>query len=294
MKITTSAPIFVPESGKVTGQMSGYTNVGTDKDWLSATGDDFYGADGDDFYGADGDQFIPFDGFTTDDLTGFVTETGEVFYSADGEDFYNAKGEKVKGEGLKNLFKKIGGGIGKGFKKVGGFVKKQIQAIGKKIKERKARRAERKATKIAKFGDAKKGEKPKAGAESLTVLEEKKADGSTVTTAVQELKTGSPSLPDANKVVVDGKTFDATNIPKGATISVATDASGKTVVGAEIPSANVKAVVASDGKIDYYKTSDLSGDKSGTKEKSNTTKYLMWGGIAVVVGLGIYLLVRKK
>ena len=60
------------------------------------------------FLNAQGDEFIPFDGMPLEQLTGYVdVDTNEVWYSADGEDFYDADGNKVKGEGLKNLLKKL-------------------------------------------------------------------------------------------------------------------------------------------------------------------------------------------
>jgi len=279
MKIVTSAPIFIPDEGKTTGQMSGYQNVGSDQDWLSA----------------DGDQFIPFDGFSPDDMTGFVTETGEVFFSANGEDFYNAEGEKLsfkdKLKKVGGFFGKVGKGIGKGAKAVGSKIKAGVQAIGRKIKEGRARRKERREEREANTQEAKEGQKPKNPIEDkLATFEQKNPDGTTSTTFGKELPQGSANLPSDQKVVVDGKTYDASNIPKESTIVVNTDANGnKTVVG-QVSTSEVVGVKAPDGKFDYYPQRSLTTD---TKEKSKTTQYLMWGGIAVAVGLGIYMIVRK-
>ena len=242
------------------------------------------------FLNADGDEYLPFDGMATENMTGYVdVDTNEVWYSANGEDFYDAEGNKVRGEKLKNLFKKIGKGIGKGAKAVGSKIKAGVQAIGRKIKEGRARRKERREEREANTQEAKEGQKPKNPIEDkLATFEQKNPDGTTTTTFGKELPQGSANLPSDQKVVVDGKTYDATNIPKESTIVVNTDANGnKTVVG-QVPTTEVVGVKAPDGKFDYYPTNTLK-----TTSESKTTKYLMWGGIAIAVGIGIYMIVRK-
>ncbi len=258
------------------------------------------------FLNAEGDQFLPFDGMSSDMMTGYVdVDTNEVWYTADGEEFYNAEGEKVKGSGLLNLFKKLGNKDdktrekGQGWKKFKegkfvGFFKKKIKAIGRFVKELRGKRKERSSKKEVGVADAPSGSVPKG----LPLL----ALGLTMpftATGQQLIKEGSTSfvkpLPPAtsttapnNVVEVDGKKYSAESIAKDQKIAVSTDpATGSTIVGAEVPTSGVVAVKGADGKYDYY-------PKSEVESKSNTTKWLLIGGGALVLGGLIYYIAKRK
>lgn len=247
------------------------------------------------YLNAEDDQFLPFDGMSSDMMTGYVdVDTNEVWFSADGVDFYDADGKKARGEGLKNFLKKVGGAIGKGAKAVGKGVVTGIKAIGRFVKNITGKRKERSSEKEVGVADATSGSVPKG----LPLL----AIGMTMpftATGQQLIKEGSTSfvkpLPPAtsttapnNIVEVDGKKYSAESIAKDQKIAVSTDpAKGTTIVGAEVPTSGVVAVKGADGKYDYY-------PKSEVESKSNTTKWLLIGGGALVLGGLIYYIAKKK
>lgn len=274
MKIITEAPVFVPKQGA-----SGYNNIGTDQDWLSA----------------DGDEFIPFDGIGVENMTGYRTADGDYF-SANGEDFYNAEGEKVKGEGLKNFLKKVAGGIGKGVKKVGKGIKKGAQAIGKFFKNIKAKRKERRAEKEKNIPEVKS--KPSPNAKPLGVLAPTGASTTAKPQFVSFLPPATSTTKPDNYVMVDGKKYDGTKVPKGAEIIVATDPSGNKTVGVSVPEENVVANKAPDGKYDYYVATDVGSNQEPISAKasdgSKKTNWLLIGGVVLAVGIAGYFLLKKK
>ena len=260
------------------------------------------------FLNADGDEFIPFDGMPLEQLTGYVdVDTDEVWYTADGEEFYNAEGEKVKGAGLLNFFKKLGNKDGKtrekgqGWKKFKegkfvGFFKKKIKAIGRFVKELGGKRKERSSKKEPNTKELPQNEMPKGFPLFLIGLTMPLTEtgqsfikqGSS--TFIQPLPPATSSTTPENTVDVDGKKYNAENIPKDNKIAVVTDpTTGQTIVGAEIPPSNVTAVKGADGKYDYYADKDLKA-----KGMSNTTKWLLIGGGALVLGGLIYYIAKKK
>jgi len=285
MKIVTSAPIFMPDPQNVGGQMAGYKNVGTDKDWVNA----------------EGEEFIPFDGIPMEEMTGFIdNETGDVYYSANGEDFYNAKGEALKkvfgaiGKGLKTGLKKGAKAVGKGAKAVAKGIGKGIKAIGRLVKNIKAKRQERRAIRDSRVKEAPKGAKPTE--KPVIPIQEpspsaKAGANENPPTFVQPLPPATATTPPTAMVEVDGKKFSTESIPKEAKINVVEDpTTGQKLVGAEVPTDKLVAVQGADGKYDYYVEGDVK-----TSGMSSKTKLFLWIGVGVVVLGGIlYFVTRKK
>lgn len=265
MKIITSAPIIAPEG----------------------------------ISGADGEDFLPFDGMSIEEMTGFIDdETGNIYYSADNETFYYANGVKAKGSGFLNVLKKVGKGIGKGAKAVGKTIKKGVQAIGRTIRNIRIKKQERKKTKEANIKEVKTKTAPKSAPLSVVKPADASAKAGATSTTPQYLSvlpTAKPDTPPENKVVANGKEYDATSIPKDAKIVVGTDDQGNQTIGAEIPPNDVVAIRSSDGNYDYFpKNAVTDAEVVEDKKSGGFNKVLIYGGIAVAVGLIIFLIVRQR
>lgn len=234
-------------------------------------------------------DFIPFDG--QQDLIEFTDgNSGETyFYSADGDEYYNAKGEKVK-----DFFKKFkkGGdfwqkGLGKGVSAVAKAIKNVSRKILGKSKEKASGTKEgRKADRDKRRADRK---------EATELKRQKKEDGSEVFT--QPLPKADASTPADKIVDVAGQKLSAVDVPANTPIVVSTDpTTGEKVVGVDLKPQDVTAIKESDGTYSYYPTNQLQGGGTTDEKKgmSTTTKIAIGVGGAVVLGLIIYLVVKKK
>lgn len=247
------------------------------------------------FLNAEGDEFIPFDGMSFNEMTGYVdVDTDEVWFSANGEDFYDAEGKKVRGEGLKNLLKKIGKGIGKGAKAIGKGVVKGIKAIGRFVKKIAGKVKGRSSKKEQDTKEAPKGTVPKGlpllaiGMSMPMTATGQKFIKEGSTAFVKPLPPATATTTPQNTVEVDGKKYSAENVGKDEKIAVSTNpVTGQTIVGAEIPVSKVTAVVGADGKYDYYQDKDV-------ETKGSMTKWLLIGGGVLVLGGLIYFIAKKK
>lgn len=223
------------------------------------------------FLNADGEEYLPFDGNC--ELDTFIDETGERFFcSFDGEKFYNAKGEKVF-----NAFKKFGKGVvkvGKGAVKAGKFVgrvaKKVARAVvsaSKKVVSGVKTVGGKAKSGVKKLIHHKKSNKVSGGSDSsknnrLTTKTSNESSQDDVFT--KELPKATPSTSKENVVEIDGKKFDATDVPKGKEVVETIDENGNKIAGVEYLPQEVVAVTGKDGNIEYH-TPDAVGMSKNLK-----------------------------
>ena len=233
------------------------------------------------------EDFIPFDG--KQDLIEFTDgQFGESYYwCADGDEYYNAKGEKVK-----DFFKKFGKGLGKGVKGIG----KGIKAVGKAIINAKRKILGKSKEKASGTKEGRKADRDKRKAdrkEARELKRQKKEDGSEVFS--QPLPKADANTPADKIVDVAGQKLSAVGVPANTPIVVSTDpTTGEKVVGVDLNPKDVTAIKEDDGTYSYYPTNQVQGGGDTKKGMSSTMKIgLVVGGVAVL-GLIVYLIVKKK
>lgn len=232
-------------------------------------------------------DFIPFDG--RQDLIEFTDGNSNetYYYSADGDEYYNAKGEKVKG-----FFQKFGKGLKKGVVGIGRGVKKVVQAIVKA--ERKIVGKSKDKAKGTKEGKKSDRDKRRADRKETRELKrQKKADGTEVFT--NPLPKADANTPADKVVDIAGQKLSAVDVPANTPIVVSTDpTTGEKIVGTDLNPQDVTAIKEGDGTYSYYPANQIQGGTTDSKGLSSTMKIgLVVGGVAVL-GLVVYLIVKKK
>jgi hypothetical protein len=281
-----------------------------------------------DYYlNADGDEYIPFDGKTElEAFQDECGET--FYCSADGEDFYNAKGQKLKGvfKKIGKGVVKAGKFIGKIAKKVGRAVVKASKSVVKGVKtaggkvkagakklihhKTKDEKAKSKSDRDKKRADKVKEHNEKR-AKRQKEIDDAKAKGKTPPPQLpplpppsltdgekepelkgdiftKELPLATPNTPPENIVDVNGKKYDATDIPKGKEIVETVDENGNPIAGVEFKADEVVAVTGTDGNIEYHTPEAVGGMSKGVKVA------LIVGGSLLVLGIVAFVIYKSR
>jgi hypothetical protein len=269
------------------------------------------GYDGEDvggFVSFEGEEFIPFDGET--ELETFLGADGEIYhYSFNNDEYYNAKGQKIA-----TAFGKVFGKDGfirRNLRLLKGKIKERKKTIASNVKERRdAREVKRGAKKL--LAIEKSNAKLRGDAPKITPIEqnddiplnapikvpttkipktakqnELKIDAIEEITTIQNLPKKTENTPAENIISYKNEDFDDEG--RHDDIQLLDDGTGKKRFVHVIPTKDVVAVTAEDGKIDYYKKNDVEGEGM-----TLTIKILIGVGAVVALGLITFLIVKRK
>ena len=136
----------------------------------------------------------------------------------------------------------------------------------------------------------------KGGASNSNELAQQKTEsGKDIFT--KTLLPATATTPQEKIVTIEGQKLSTVDVPANKPIVVSTDpTTGAKTIGVDYTPNEVTGVKNADGNYTYYPTDKVSGGTTDDSKKgmSTTTKIAIGVGGAVVLGLIIYLVVKKK
>ena len=124
-----------------------------------------------------------------------------------------------------------------------------------------------------------------ANAKEVTGGETPSAEGTS--TFQKPLPLADANTPEENKIIYKGITYNDEG--NHDNIKLVDDGKGGKMFVSTVPDKEVVAVIAEDGKVDYYEKKDVDG-----AGMTLTTKILIGVGAVVVLGLITFLIIKRR